>query len=225
MTKKTKKSPPVSPAVTHFPTPKLNRKPQLSNDEKIEIIADRFKDIMETLGLDLTDDSLAKTPYRVAKMYVQEVFSGLDEENFPAISFFENNFHHDPQSNMVFTKVSFTSFCEHHFVPMSGFAYVAYLPHRKIIGISKVLRIVRYFACRPQLQERLTAQIADSLALLLESENVAVSLTARHQCVMARGIQDEHSHTITNVLRGHFHTNEEIKRGFFEAINRRDFAG
>jgi GTP cyclohydrolase I len=222
MTKKTKIPLAISPATTHFPTPTREAKVRLTDDEKIEIIAECFQDIMETLGLDVTDDSLSKTPYRVAKMYVKEVFSGLNEENFPAMSLFDNAFHHEPQSNLIFTKVSFTSICEHHFVPMSGFAYIAYLPRKKIIGISKIPRIVRYFACRPQLQERLTAQIADSLALILESDDVAVSLTARHQCVMARGIEDEHSHTITNILRGAFHTDADTKKGFFEAINRRD---
>lgn len=212
----------ASPAITRFPTPKLKRKSVLSDEEKIERIADSFKEIMETLGLDLADESLAKTPYRVAKMYVQEAFSGLDEEKFPNVSFFENNLHHDSQTHMVFLKVGFTSFCEHHFVPMSGFAYVAYLPRKKIIGISKIPRIVRYFARRPQLQERLAAQIADSFSILLESDDVAVSITARHHCVMARGIQDEKSHTITNVLRGQFSTNHEIKREFFEAVNRQD---
>lgn len=217
----TKKRPPVSPAVTHFPTPKTTKSNGLSEEEKIEIIAEHFKGIMETLELDLANDSLAKTPYRVAKMYVQEVFSGLNEEKFPEISFFEDQYQHELQTSMVFTKVGFTSFCEHHFVPMAGFAYIAYLPQDKIIGISKIPRLVRYFARRPQLQERLNAQIADSLAILLGTEDVAVSITARHHCVMARGIQDEKSHTITNVLRGKFHTHE-IKREFFEAVNRRD---
>lgn len=219
MTKKNKKTH-ISPAETHFPTPK--RRVPYSEEEKIEIIADHFKEIMTTLGLDLSNDSLAKTPSRVAKMFVKEVFSGLDENNFPDISFFEDKLHHESQTSMIFTKVGFTSFCEHHFVPMSGFAYVAYYPHNRIIGISKIPRLVRYFARRPQLQERLTAQIADSLAILLETEDVAVSITARHECVMARGIQDGESHTITNVLRGEFHSKDASKREFFEAINRQD---
>lgn len=217
MTKKNKKTH-ISPAETHFPTPKCPV--SYSQEEKIEIIADHFKEIMITLGLDLSNDSLVKTPFRVAKMFVQEVFSGLDENNFPDISFFEDKLQHESQTSMISTKVGFTSFCEHHFVPMSGFAYVAYIPHQKIIGISKIPRIVRYFARRPQLQERLTAQIADCLAILLETEDVAVSITARHECVMARGIQDEESHTITNVLRGEFYLNDASKREFFEAINR-----
>ncbi len=220
MTKKNKKtqSYKVSPAITHFPTPMLKGKESISDEKKIEIITDRFKDIMEVLGLDLTNDSLAKTPNRVAKMFVKEVFSGLSEENFPHILFFEENFHSADDASMIMTKVGFTSFCEHHFVPMAGFAYVAYVPTDKIIGISKLPRLVRYFANRPQLQERLTAQIADSLAILLESEDVAVSISANHQCVMARGIQDENNHTNTFVLRGRFQTDERIRQEFFEAL-------
>jgi GTP cyclohydrolase IA len=215
---KTKKG--VSPAVTNFPSP-LAPPPKLTDEEKIEIIADRFRDIMEVLGLDLKDESLINTPYRVAKMYVKEVFSGLDEKNFPTISFFKDEFHHEHKANMVFVKVGFTSFCEHHFVPMNGTAYVAYIPQQKLIGLSKIPRIVRFFARRPQLQERLTAQIADSLCLLLDTDSVAVSIVAAHYCVIARGIEDEGSHTITNVLRGQFDTDERLRQEFFEGINRK----
>lgn len=216
-----KKKPKVSPAVTHFPTPKLPST-GLSKEKKMEIIASHFKKIMETLGLDLTNDSLAKTPCRVAKMFVDEFFSGLEEENFPSISFFDDDFHPETKTGMIFVKVGFTSLCEHHFVPMTGFAYVAYIAKEKIIGLSKIPRIVRYFASRPQVQERLNAQIADSLAILLEHENVAVSITAHHHCVRARGIQDEHNRTITNVLRGEFQNNDQMRREFFEAIHRKD---
>lgn len=221
MSKKAKvpKNKKTLPAVTHFPSPTSLAKP-LSDEKKMEIIADRFKDILEVLGLDLTDESIARTPQRIAKMYVKEVFYGLDPNNFPSISFFEEEFHHEHKTNMVFVRVGFTSFCEHHFVPMTGIAYVAYLPKKQIIGLSKIPRIVRYFASRPQLQERLTAQIADSLAILLESDDVAVSIMAYHYCVIARGIEDEHSYTITNVLRGEFDCNEQIRRDFFEAVNR-----
>lgn len=219
------KKPLPSPSLTHFPSPLAKKRPALSEAEKIEGIAFHFKAIMEILGLDLEDDSLARTPQRVAQMYVKEVFSGLDEANFPEISFFEEEFHHEHKANIVFLKVGFTSFCEHHFVPMQGFAYVAYLPKSKLIGLSKIPRLVRFFARRPQLQERLTAQIADSLALLIQSDNVAVSITANHHCVIARGIQDESSHTITNVLRGEFNTNESLRREFFEGINRKDLHG
>lgn len=219
MVKKNQPKPP-SPAVTHFPSPIISSKTSLSKEEKISLISDRFKDIMEILGLDLTNDSLAKTPGRIARMYVEEVFSGLDSTNFPSISFFEHEPINEYKSNSVFLKVGFTSFCEHHFVPMTGFAYVAYIPQKKLIGLSKVPRIVRYFARRPQLQERLNAQIADSLALILQIEDVAVSLSAKHYCVRARGIQDENGHTITTILRGRFSIEDPLRREFFENINR-----
>lgn len=219
MIEKKKKSP--LPCETHFPSPVTKAKNDLSDEEKIEIITDRFKDILEVLGLDLSNDSIARTPYRIAKMYVKEVFSGLDPNNFPEVRFFDEEYHHEHKANMVFVRVGFTSFCEHHFVPMTGVAYVAYLPDQQIIGLSKIPRIVRYFAQRPQVQERLTAQIADSIAILLGSENVAVSITAAHHCVIARGIEDEHSYTITNVLRGRFNTDEGTRGEFFEAVNRR----
>jgi GTP cyclohydrolase I len=222
MIKSIKKSETPSPSVTHFPSPISKEKSQYSDEEKIHLIAEHFHEIMEILGLDLTDDSIAKTPERIAKMYVKEVFSGLNEENFPDISFFKDDIHHEHKPHMVFIKVGFTSFCEHHFVPMTGFAYVAYLPGTQLIGISKIPRLVRFFARRPQLQERLTAQIADSLAILIQSNDVAVSINARHYCVMARGIQDENSQMITNVLRGKFDSDEKLRREFFEGINRQD---
>lgn len=209
-----------SPATTNFPSPILSPKPKLSKEEKIKRIAASFGEILNTLGLDLKDDSLAQTPYRIAKMYVEEIFSGLEEENFPSISFFKDELHHEHKANMVFVKVGFTSFCEHHFVPMTGLAYVAYVPGKELIGLSKIPRIVRYFAKRPQVQERLTAQIADSLALLLNSNDVAVSINAHHFCVAARGVQDECSHTITNVLRGEFNSNANLRSEFFDGINR-----
>ncbi len=208
-------------AVTNFPSPIASTQSGLSNAEKIDYIAVRFREIMEALGLDLADPSLARTPYRVAKMYVNEIFSGLDTQQFPNISFIDDHFQHSHRSNMVFAKVDFHSFCEHHFVPMNGNAYVAYIPNGKLIGLSKIPRIVRYFARRPQVQERLSAQIADSLSILLETESVAVSLTAEHFCVMARGIQDAESHVTTNILRGDFDTDDALRREFFEAINRK----
>lgn len=210
----------ISPAVTHFPSPvnlKFLNKPA---DEKINEIAKRFEEIMEILGLDLSDPSLAKTPYRVAKMYVNEIFSGLDFDQFPPLSFAEDQFQQGQRSNMVFMKVGFHSFCEHHFVPMIGNVYVAYIPEGKLIGFSKIPRIVKYFASRPQLQERLTAQIADCIAIVLGTQSVAVSLTAEHFCVMARGIEDTESYATTNVLRGDFDTDRSLRQEFFEAINR-----
>lgn len=220
MTKKMKKDENPSPAITHFPSPILKERSTLSNEEKIHLIAEHFREIMEVLGLDLNDDSLVRTPERIAKMYVEEIFSGINQDNFPNISFFKDDIQHEHRPQMVFVKVSFTSFCEHHFVPMTGFAYVAYIPENKLIGLSKIPRIVRFFASRPQLQERLTAQIADSLAILLDINDVAVSIHARHFCVMARGIQDENSQMITNVLRGQFNTEEKLRREFFEGVNR-----
>lgn len=207
-------------AITNFPTPTTNAYSHLTEDDKIDIIAEKFRDIMEILGLDLSDDSLQKTPLRVAKMYVQEIFSGLDPTNFPTTSFFEDKFQHGNQSNIVFVKVNFISFCEHHFVPMVGTASVAYRPNGKLIGLSKIPRIVRFFARRPQVQERLTAQITDSLAILLETEDVAVSLVAQHFCIIARGVEDENGHAITNAFRGEFESSENLRREFFEAINR-----
>lgn len=207
-------------SITQFPTPLKNTPKKMNNEQKIEYIAKRFHEIMEVLGLDLSDDSLAKTPYRVAKMYVNEIFSGLDPSTFPPISFIEDRFQENDKSNIVFVKVNFNSFCEHHFVPMNGTAYIAYLPNKKLIGLSKIPRIVRFFARRPQVQERLTAQIADCLATLLETEDVAVSILSQHFCIIARGIEDENSHVITNLLRGKFDKDPTLRREFFEAINR-----
>lgn len=205
--------------ITRFPSP-INRNSTLSKEKKIALIAERFREIMEILGLDLSDESLQHSPYRVAKMYVEEVFSGLDPATFPRVSYIEDKFQHQHRANMVFVKVNFCSFCEHHFVPMDGTACIAYVPNGKLIGLSKIPRIVRFFARRPQIQERLTAQIVDALSLLLGTENVAASLCAKHHCIIARGIENENSHAITNVLRGEFDTNEALRKEFFDALNR-----
>jgi GTP cyclohydrolase I len=210
----------VPPSKTHYPTPVVPEALQAPDEEKIALIADRFREIMQILGLNLADPSLEKTPYRVARMYVEEIFSGLKEENFPAMSYISETLYDPHKSHIVVVKVSFTSFCEHHFVPFHGKAFVSYLPQDRLLGLSKIPRIVRYFAKRPQVQERLTAQIADAIALLLNHNNVAVSLIAEHFCVIARGVEDEHSHTVTNVLRGQFHSDEKLRREFFEGVNR-----
>lgn len=212
----------TDPAVTNFPSPIKKVQEKRTVEEKVAYIAERYAEIMDCLGLDLSDESLQRTPERIARMYVQEVFSGLDVNNFPKISTIPDQLHHEHKANIVLMKVSFTSFCEHHFVPMIGVAYVAYLPNDRLIGLSKIPRIVRFFARRPQVQERLTAQIADSLAIVMGTENVAVSIQAEHFCVLARGIQDEDSHTITNVLRGQFYTDDNLRREFFEGINRKN---
>lgn len=208
-------------AITQFPSPLLSEKNQMSDEEKIEYIAERFQEIMQVLGLDLNDESLAKTPYRVGKMYVKEIFSGLDSDNFPQISFIEDAYTFQQKASLILVKVNFFSFCEHHFVPMNGTAYVGYIPKGKLIGLSKIPRIVKFFASRPQVQERLSAQIADSLAILAGTDDVAVSLTAQHYCIIARGIEDVESITTTNVLRGAFDRDESRRHEFFEAIQRK----
>jgi GTP cyclohydrolase I len=205
--------------MTRIPAPIRETAQQMDEEEKIAFIADHFREIMNVLGLNLDDKSLSRTPYRVAKMYVKEIFSGLDEKNFPVISFIEDRYQTGDRANMVFSKVRFTSFCEHHFVPIIGTAYAAYLPNGKLIGLSKIPRIVRFFARRPQVQERLTAQIADTLAMLLETEDVAVSITAQHFCVTARGIEDETGYTTTNVMRGRFGVDEGRRQEFFETLS------
>lgn len=209
---------------THYPSPIQESPVSLSDDEKIEIIAEKYKEILHVLGLDLSDDSLKRTPHRIARMYVKEIFSGLDHKNFPEVSFFENKFQPSKgeNANIILVKVNFTSFCEHHFVPMRGYAYIAYVPHKKLIGLSKIPRIVRFFAKRPQVQERLAAQIVDSLAILLETENIAISIIAEHYCVIARGIENEHSNTVTNILRGNFQTHDSLRREFFESVKRQN---
>lgn len=195
--------------------PIIEQLPQekLTDEEKISRIEQHFAAIMETLGLDLSDDSLQGTPTRVAKMYVNEVFSGLNPDTFPEISFFENH----SNAGMVSVKASFTSFCEHHFVPMQGTCTIAYLPNKKLIGLSKIPRIVQYFAKRPQLQERLTTQIADCLQELLETDHIAISCQATHTCVTARGIQDQESCTETHLFRGQFQ--DDPYRSDFRALS------
>ncbi len=169
---------------------------------KQEEIAVKVREILEILGLDTSDPSLAKTPDRVAQMYVHEIFDGLNPDNFPEISHFEENL----QGEQVVTikEIAFVSFCEHHLIPMMGKATISYIPDKKLLGFSKIHQIVRYFAHRPQLQERLTTQIADCLSSLLEIESVAVSLTATHFCVIARAGEDQASTVQTSICRGQF---------------------
>lgn len=194
----------------------INIIPSLIKESKRLLIARHFREIMETLGLDIESESLKGTPDRVAKMYMDEIFCGLDHENYPDMTFFENPC--PDEKNMVFFKTQFHSFCEHHFLPMTGVAHIAYLPHQKLLGLSKIPRLVNHLARRPQIQERLTAQIADHLCAHLETEHVAVSIKAEHFCVIARGVEDVHSHTVTNVLRGDFRSDEQLRREFFDTI-------
>jgi len=186
---------------------------ELDDELKIELIEKHFKEIMQILGLDLSDDSLKGTPHRVAKMYVKEIFSGLNPANAPEVKLFENKYQY---KNMLVEKsISFHSLCEHHFVPIVGKAHVAYIPNGQVVGLSKLNRIVRYFARRPQVQERMTIQIANMLKDALGTNDVAVIIEADHMCVASRGVQDVTSNTITSEYSGKFldvKTREEFVR-------------
>lgn len=175
---------------------------ELDDELKIELISDKFRDIMEILGLDLTDDSLKGTPHRVAKMYVKEIFSGLNEANKPKMALFENKYQY--QQMLVEKDITLYSNCEHHFVPIIGKAHVAYISSGKVIGLSKLNRLVQYYSKRPQVQERLTMQIATELKNVLNTEDVAVVIDAHHLCVSSRGVQDVQSSTITAEYSGKF---------------------
>jgi len=184
----------------------------LTEEQKIEKISGCFREIMETLGLDLSNDSLQESPRRVAKMYVQEYFQGLQLSNFPRITVIENEMLYDQM--VVVRDINVMSVCEHHFVTIHGIAHVAYIPSHGVVGLSKINRIVDYFCRRPQVQERLTKQIADCLAYILKTEDVAVFIKAKHYCVISRGVKDTNSETITTDLRGAFKTNPETRSEF-----------
>ncbi len=189
----------------------------LTEEEKIEKIAKNFREIMETLGLDLENDSLQDSPVRVAKMYVKEYFPGLLAKNFPRITVIENEMLYDQM--VVVRDINVMSVCEHHFVTIHGIAHVAYIPSHGVVGLSKINRIVDYFSRRPQVQERLTKQIADCLVYILKTEDVAVYIKAKHYCVISRGVKDTNSETITTDLRGAFKSNPET-RGEFLSVCR-----
>ncbi len=183
---------------------------------KIELIEKHFREIMHILGLDLEDDSLKGTPRRVAKMYIKEVFSGLNPDNKPKIRLFDNKYNYDQM--LVEKDITFYSHCEHHFVPIYGKAHVAYFSSGKVIGLSKINRIVQYFAKRPQVQERLTVQIAKELKSILKTEDVAVVIDASHMCVSSRGVNDTNSRTGTAYFDGKF-KDQNIKNEFLNYIN------
>ncbi len=187
---------------TSYDTPLRSDAFDLSDEEKIRIISGHFREIMITLGLDLSDDSLNGTPGRVAKMYVKEIFSGLNPKNKPDIALFDNKYRYSQM--LVEKNITLYSNCEHHFVPIIGKAHVAYISSGKIIGLSKLNRIVQYYAQRPQVQERLTLQIANELKAVLNTEDVAVVIDAVHLCVSSRGIKDVSSSTITAEYSGMF---------------------
>jgi len=186
-----------------------------SDEEKIASIEPHFRAIMEILGLDLTDDSLKGTPQRVAKMYVKEIFSGLNPANKPKIALFENKYGY--KEMLVEKDITFFSNCEHHFVPIMGKAHVAYYSNGKVIGLSKLNRIVQFYAKRPQVQERLTMQITDALKKVLETEDVAVVIDATHLCVSSRGVKDVNSSTVTSHFSGQF-AQEQTKNEFLKYL-------
>lgn len=188
--------------MTSIETPMREGAFDLSDEEKKKEIEKHFRSIMHVLGLDLTDDSLKGTPARVAKMYVEEIFSGLNPENEPKVALFENKYQYNEM--LVEKNITLYSNCEHHFVPIIGRAHIAYISSGKVIGLSKLNRIAQYYAKRPQVQERLTVQIGKHLQEILETESVAVIIDAEHLCVSSRGIQDVNSSTVSAFYGGEF---------------------
>lgn len=201
---------------TSIETPLRKDAFELTDNQKMEIISEKFREILETLGLDLTDDSLRGTPHRVAKMFVREIFYGLNPENKPHISVFENKFRYNEM--LVEKDITVQSFCEHHFLPIIGKAHVAYISSGQVIGLSKINRIVDYFARRPQVQERLTVQIAGELKKVLKTEDIAVLIDAKHLCVSCRGIQDDTSSTVTAEYSGKF-IDRATREEFLKYVN------
>jgi GTP cyclohydrolase I len=201
---------------TSYDTPLRDDAFLLDDATKIEMIEKHFKSIMEIMGLDLKDDSLKGTPNRVAKMYIKEIFSGLDPANKPDAKLFDNKYKYNQM--LVEKNITLYSSCEHHFVPIIGKAHVAYISSGKVIGLSKLNRIVQYFAQRPQVQERLNIQIANELKRVLETEDVAVVIDAHHLCVSSRGIKDTQSSTVTAEYGGQF-LDMDVRNEFLKYIN------
>lgn len=201
---------------TSINTPMREDAFDISDDQKMEIITEKFRDIMETMGLDLADDSLQGTPRRVAKMFVKEIFHGLNPANKPVASVFENKFKYGEM--LVEKNIDLRSTCEHHFLPIFGKAHVAYFANGQVIGLSKINRIVDYFARRPQVQERLTVQIADELKKVLNTEDVAVVIDAEHMCVASRGIKDGCSSTVTSEYCGKF-KDKSVREEFLKYLD------
>lgn len=201
---------------TSIETPMNDSAFEKTAEEKKAKIAHHFREIMDTLGLDLKDDSLKGTPDRVAKMYVEEIFSGLDPMNKPKIALFENKYQYGEM--LVEKNITLFSNCEHHFVPIIGKAHIAYISKGKVIGLSKLNRIAQYFAKRPQVQERLTIQIGKELEKVLGTKDVAVIIDAEHLCVSSRGVKDVNSATVTSYYGGKFE-NQETKKEFLAYLN------
>lgn len=205
-----------TPLAASLETPVREDAFEMEDHIKIELIEEHFKEIMYILGLDLNDDSLSGTPHRVAKMYVKEAFSGLNPANKPAVKLFENKYQY---SEMLIEKnITLYSYCEHHLVPIIGKVHVAYISNGMVIGLSKLNRLVEYYAKRPQVQERLTQQIAEGLREALQSEDVAVMIDAAHLCVASRGIKDTNTSTITTSYSGAFRE-EKTKLEFISLVN------
>jgi GTP cyclohydrolase I len=204
-----------SHAATSIETPMRDGAFDISDIEKMKIIENHFEKIMDTIGLDLTDDSLKGTPHRVAKMFVKEIFHGLKPENKPRISVFDNKFKYGEM--LVEKNIQVTSTCEHHFLPIIGKAHVAYISSGKVIGLSKLNRIVDYFARRPQVQERMTIQISEMLKEALNTDDVAVLIDAAHMCVACRGVEDHDSTTITAEYSGKF-KEKETREEFLQYV-------
>lgn len=194
------------------PTPTVEQ--NLNDEEKIRIITGHFEGILQTLGLDLKNESLKESPHRIAKMYVKELFRGLSIKNFPKLTAIDNEFEYDQM--IVAKRVNIKSVCEHHFQTIDGVATIAYIPKQRVIGLSKLNRIADFFSRRPQVQERLTKQIADCLVYSLETEHVAVHVDARHFCLVSRGVEDAMSTTVTCDLRGNFRTKPETRQEFLQ---------
>ena len=187
-----------------------------SNFEKIKTIENHFRNILAELGLDLNDDSLKGTAYRVAKMYVNEIFGGLDPRNKPKISLFENKYNYNKM--LIEKNINLNTTCEHHFLPIIGIAHIAYISSGKVIGLSKLNRIVKYYSDRPQVQERLTTQIYNELIAVLDTENVMVVIDAKHLCVTSRGIKDDSCSTITEMYGGDFNVYNK-RNEFYKLLN------
>ena len=190
-----------------------------TDDEKIAAIEPHFKAIMEILGMDLRDDSLRGTPLRVAKMYVKELFQGLNPANMPSMTLFDNKFQYNEM--LVEKNINFYTNCEHHFVPFFGKAHVAYISSGKVIGLSKLNRLVEYFSKRPQVQERLTMQVGKALQTVLQTQDVAIMMDAKHLCVSSRGVKDDSSNTITTFFGGKFQE-EQTKMEFLKYVEIKD---
>ena len=190
----------------------------ISRTDKIDTIEKLFTDVMATLGLDLMDDSLTETPKRVAKMYVNEIFWGLDYEAFPKCTTVDNKMNYDEM--VIERNINVQSNCEHHFVVIDGVATVAYIPNEKVLGLSKINRVVEYFAKRPQIQERLTEQIYYALQYILDTDNIAVVVDAQHYCVKSRGVEDVGSSTVTSKLGGGFKDDHSLRNEFRSFVNK-----